>query len=220
MPAPRRPREATTGCGCVVHGHDASPRARTMIRAGARPAACDRSRQSTVAVTSPDGTSGGHGRAERRPRPRTARGRRSIVVAMAQRCNSRQTARPGAPFRPGGACASCSSLVPVRRAAQPRHQAPALIVLSRAFMSAWRSSSCFGLFEQWPRRLPRWLSRWGLQVLAVAACVVVRFARAVCDLGHAGRRPAAGHEQAAMDGYAQLSASALSCSRRGLRSAR
>jgi hypothetical protein len=29
----------------------------------------------------------------------------------------------------------------------------------------------FSLFEQWPRRLPRWLSRWVLQVVAVAACV-------------------------------------------------
>ena len=25
----------------------------------------------------------------------------------------------------------------------------------------------FGLFEQWPRRLPRWLARWVLQVLSV-----------------------------------------------------
>jgi hypothetical protein len=27
----------------------------------------------------------------------------------------------------------------------------------------------FGVFEQWPRRLPRWLARWVLQVVAVAA---------------------------------------------------
>jgi hypothetical protein len=26
----------------------------------------------------------------------------------------------------------------------------------------------FGLFEQWPRRLPRWIARWALQVAAVA----------------------------------------------------
>lgn len=31
----------------------------------------------------------------------------------------------------------------------------------------------FGLFEQWPGRLPRWLPRWVLQVAAVAACVPV-----------------------------------------------
>jgi len=29
----------------------------------------------------------------------------------------------------------------------------------------------FGLFEQWPARLPRWLARWVLQVLAVAVVV-------------------------------------------------
>jgi hypothetical protein len=29
----------------------------------------------------------------------------------------------------------------------------------------------FGLFEQWPKRLPQWLPRWILQVFAVAACV-------------------------------------------------
>lgn len=29
----------------------------------------------------------------------------------------------------------------------------------------------FGLFEQWPRRLPRWIARWVLQVLAVAVAM-------------------------------------------------
>ena len=31
----------------------------------------------------------------------------------------------------------------------------------------------FGLFEQWPRRLPRWLARWVLQVLGVAIAMPV-----------------------------------------------
>ncbi len=31
----------------------------------------------------------------------------------------------------------------------------------------------FGLFEQWPKRLPRWLARWVLQVLGVAAIVPI-----------------------------------------------
>ncbi len=31
----------------------------------------------------------------------------------------------------------------------------------------------FGLFEQWPRRLPKWLARWVLQVVAVAMVVPV-----------------------------------------------
>src|SRR5262249_12254973 len=29
----------------------------------------------------------------------------------------------------------------------------------------------FGVFEQWPARLPRWMARWALQVLAVAFVV-------------------------------------------------
>ena len=31
----------------------------------------------------------------------------------------------------------------------------------------------FGLFEQWPRRLPKWLARWPLQVIAVGVVVPV-----------------------------------------------
>ena len=56
-------------------------------------------------------------------------------------------------------------------------------------MSFWRSSpsslflrtiilglsatAAFGLFEAWPRRLPQWLQRWALQVVAVGALVPV-----------------------------------------------
>ena len=32
--------------------------------------------------------------------------------------------------------------------------------------------TAFGIFEQWPRRLPRWLARWVLQVAAVALVVI------------------------------------------------
>ena len=31
----------------------------------------------------------------------------------------------------------------------------------------------FGLFEQWPKRLPRWLGRWALQVVAVAIAMPI-----------------------------------------------
>ena len=31
----------------------------------------------------------------------------------------------------------------------------------------------FGVFEQWPRRLPRWLARWALQVVAIGVAVPV-----------------------------------------------
>jgi hypothetical protein len=33
----------------------------------------------------------------------------------------------------------------------------------------------FGLFEQWPRRLPKWLARWALQVAAVGVTVPLAF---------------------------------------------
>ncbi len=33
----------------------------------------------------------------------------------------------------------------------------------------------FGLFEQWPRRLPKWITRWALQVAAVGVAVPLAF---------------------------------------------
>ncbi len=67
------------------------------------------------------------------------------------------------------------------------------LVLSVIMMAGWRASWAvlivrlvivgifqllvFGLFERWPARLPRWLARWVLQVVAVA--VVVPFALAI-----------------------------------------
>jgi signal transduction histidine kinase len=69
----------------------------------------------------------------------------------------------------------------------------ATLVVSLVFLAAWKSSWAvffvrllfvgfgqllvFGLFERWPLRLPRWLARWVLQVLAVA--LVVPFALAI-----------------------------------------
>lgn len=44
---------------------------------------------------------------------------------------------------------------------------PAL--LTRTATAAIVALLLFGLFERWPNRLPRWLARWVLQVLAVAA---------------------------------------------------
>ena len=35
------------------------------------------------------------------------------------------------------------------------------------------AAAAFGLFEVWPRRLPRWLQRWALQVVAVGAVIPV-----------------------------------------------
>lgn len=47
----------------------------------------------------------------------------------------------------------------------------ALQVIGREMVIGMATLAAFGLFEQWPPRLPRWLPRWALQVLAVAAVV-------------------------------------------------
>ena len=46
-----------------------------------------------------------------------------------------------------------------------------IIVVSRAVLVGFSAMLVFGLFEQWPRRLPRWLSRSALQVIGVAAVI-------------------------------------------------
>jgi hypothetical protein len=67
--------------------------------------------------------------------------------------------------------------------------AAACVLLSLPIMVNWQSSYgllllrlllvglvellVFGLFERWPRRLPSWLARWTLQVLAVALTIPV-----------------------------------------------
>ena len=50
----------------------------------------------------------------------------------------------------------------------------ALVWIERTFVVASCAQLAFGVFEQWPPRLPRWLARWMLQVLGV--CMSVPFA--------------------------------------------
>ncbi|MFY2763159.1 sensor histidine kinase [Arenimonas sp. MALMAid1274] len=42
------------------------------------------------------------------------------------------------------------------------------VLLARLLLTGFGLLLVFGLFERWPRRLPRWLARWTLQVVAVA----------------------------------------------------
>lgn len=44
-------------------------------------------------------------------------------------------------------------------------------VIGREMVIGMATLLAFGLFEQWPARLPRWLARWALQVLGVAFTV-------------------------------------------------
>lgn len=46
-------------------------------------------------------------------------------------------------------------------------------ILSRTILLGLIAMLMFGLFEQWPTRLPRWLARWVLQVVAVAASMPI-----------------------------------------------
>ena len=46
-------------------------------------------------------------------------------------------------------------------------------VLSRTLALGFIAMLIFGLFEQWPRRLPKWLARWVLQVVAVAVAMPI-----------------------------------------------
>lgn len=53
-------------------------------------------------------------------------------------------------------------------------KAPFLIVTARYWLVGLFVLLAFGLFEQWPKRLPRWLARWVLQLIGVV--VVIPFA--------------------------------------------
>jgi hypothetical protein len=48
-----------------------------------------------------------------------------------------------------------------------------LVGLVRVVPLGFMAMLTFGLFEQWPKRLPRWLARWVLQVLGVALIVPI-----------------------------------------------
>ena len=50
-------------------------------------------------------------------------------------------------------------------------QAPFLIVLLRVQIVGFGALIAFGTLEQWPRTLPEWLPRWGLQLLGVVVSV-------------------------------------------------
>jgi signal transduction histidine kinase len=46
-------------------------------------------------------------------------------------------------------------------------KSPMLLVVGRTMLAGFIVMLAFGLFEQWPRRLPPWLARWVLQLIGV-----------------------------------------------------
>jgi hypothetical protein len=50
---------------------------------------------------------------------------------------------------------------------------PALVWILRNIVVALTIVAAYGLCEQWPQRLPRWLARWGWQLIGVVAAVPI-----------------------------------------------
>lgn len=77
------------------------------------------------------------------------------------------------------------------------------ILFARLFFIALIATLAFGLFERWPARLPRWLVRWALQVVAVA--IVIPFAVFVAYLITTQGDPVAfWHEKERLSGFGIL----------------
>lgn len=96
----------------------------------------------------------------------------------------------------------------------------ASLLLSVLFFASWQASWAvlfvrlvlvgfaqllvFGLFERWPRRMPRWLARWVLQVAGVA--IVVPFATAIAySLTTFGDAVPWMHDKLRMQGFGMIS---------------
>lgn len=68
----------------------------------------------------------------------------------------------------------------------PGWQTPYWSLLGRLLLVGLVLLLVFGLFERWPTRLPRWIARWALQVVAVAFAVplAVWLSYTLATLGH------------------------------------
>ena len=81
-------------------------------------------------------------------------------------------------------------------------EAPTLVVLGRTLLVGFATMLAFGLFEQWPRRLPGWLARSALQLAGVAA--VVPFSALLAYWITTGGHPNFSHDEKRVMGYAML----------------
>jgi two-component sensor histidine kinase len=86
-------------------------------------------------------------------------------------------------------------------------QTATIIVIARTMMVGMAILLMFGLFEQWPKRLPPWLGRWTLQLLGLV--VVVPFAAAIAYWITTGGDPQLDTNKLRIAGYAQLCITAL-----------
>jgi signal transduction histidine kinase len=77
-----------------------------------------------------------------------------------------------------------------------------IIVVGRTVLVGLMVMLAFGLFEQWPARLPGWLSRWALQLVGVV--VAVPFAAWLAYWLTTGRNPDFAHNQLRVVGFGTL----------------
>jgi signal transduction histidine kinase len=82
------------------------------------------------------------------------------------------------------------------------NESPFIVVMLRALIVGMATLLAFGLFEQWPKRLPRWLPRSVLQLIGVAAIVPIGAALAYWFT--TGGHPDFDDNQKRMVGYATL----------------
>jgi len=87
------------------------------------------------------------------------------------------------------------------------NETPTLIVVGRTVLVGMGTLLAFGLFEQWPRRLPRWLARSALQLIGVALSVppTALLAYLLTTGGH----PNFSHDEKRIMGYAMLTVTGL-----------
>jgi signal transduction histidine kinase len=50
---------------------------------------------------------------------------------------------------------------------------PARVVVGRTLIVGFAALIAFGIFEQWPKRLPRWMARWAIQIMGLAVAIPV-----------------------------------------------
>jgi len=82
-------------------------------------------------------------------------------------------------------------------------QAPYLVVLSRILIVGFAALLAFGLAGRWPAKLPAWVARWALQVLA-SAFVVPFAAFAAYSLTTLGQHPSWWHDGDRLSGFGSL----------------
>jgi signal transduction histidine kinase len=81
------------------------------------------------------------------------------------------------------------------------------IVVARALIVGFAAMMAFGLIEQRPKRLPQWVGRWVLQLVAVV--VVIPFASLFAYWATTGGQPDFGNNQRRLIGYGQLTGVAM-----------